>query len=186
MALDFHDAEAVLLCAVNTGRRVTVPMPRPPHGYVNKGRKKHAMHLSQSEPIEPDIVLDHCVRSDWYLTGVRQIKLAKHDLVAPDLSQKIPKDEICQLFTRTASVSKPERSEAGIVANWIASPVRNNKYGAEPAICDPGFSSVLYFEIGDVKRTTRQADLLTFVIVDLRTGWNPKVPLRIDVFGSFQ
>ena len=105
---------------------------------LRKTAVSHQISLSQSRSVEPDIVLNYCVRSDWYSTRIWQIKLAKHDLVAPDLSQKVPKDEICQLFTRTASVSKPERSEAGIVANWIASPVRNNKYGAEAAICDPG------------------------------------------------
>ena len=85
------------------------------------------MPLSQSESVEPDIVLDHCVRSDWYLSGVRQVKLAKHDLVAPDLSQKILKYENCQFFTCASSVSKTERSKAGIVANRVASFVRNYK-----------------------------------------------------------
>ena len=83
--------------------------------------------LSQSEFVEPDIVLDHCVQSDWYASRICQIKLPKHDLVAPDLSQKILKYENCQLFTCTSSVSKAERSKAGIVTNWVASFVRNDK-----------------------------------------------------------
>jgi hypothetical protein len=83
--------------------------------------------LSQSESVEPDIVLDHSVQSDWYASRIRQIKLPKHDLVAPDLSQKILKYENCQLFTCTSSVSKAERSKAGIVTNWVASFVRNDK-----------------------------------------------------------
>jgi hypothetical protein len=136
--------------------------------------------LSQSESVEPDIVLDHCVQPDWYASRIRQIKLPKHDLVAPDLSQEILEYENCQLFTCTSSVSKTERSKAGIVTNWVASFVRNDEYGAEAAICNTGVSSVLDLEIGDVKRTACQADLPTFVIVDLRAGRDAEIALRIE------
>src|SRR4029453_11456474 len=83
--------------------------------------------LSQSGSVEPDIVLAHCVQSDWYASRICQIKLPKQELVAPDLWQKILKYENCQSFTCTSSVSKAERSKAGIATNWVASFVPNDK-----------------------------------------------------------
>ena len=160
------------------GARALTPAPAPCRRRNTACQRCDA--LSQSESVEPDIVLDHCVRPDWYLSRIRQIKLPKHDLVAPDLSQKVLKDENCQFFTGTSSVSKAERSKAGIVTNWVASFLRNDKYGAEAAICNTGLSSVLDLEIGDVKRTPCQAHLPTFVIVDLCAGRDAEIPLRIE------
>jgi hypothetical protein len=136
--------------------------------------------LSQSEFVEGDIVLNHCVQPDRYAGRICQIKLPKHDLVAPDLSQKILEDENCQSFSWTSSVSKAERGKAGIVANRVASSVCNDKQGAEAAICNMRLSSVLDLEIGDVKRTPCQADLPTFVIIDLCAGRDTEIALRIE------
>ena len=41
-------------------------------------------------------------------------------------------------------------------------------------------SSVLDLEIGDVERAPCQADLPTFVIVDLCAGRDAEIPLRIE------
>ena len=109
------------------GDLLDLPTPAPARLRWRKTACQRRDALSQSESVEPDIVLDHCVQSDWHASRIRQIKLPKHDLVAPDLSQKILKYENCQSFTRTSSVSKAERSKAGIITNWVASFVRNDK-----------------------------------------------------------
>src|ERR1700735_3059101 len=75
---------------------------------------------SLSRSREADIVLDHGIRPNRHATGVCQIQLAKHDLVAPDLAQEILEDLDRQLLTRAAAIAKAERSKAGIVASRMA------------------------------------------------------------------
>jgi hypothetical protein len=48
--------------------------------------------LDLRRPGEADIVGDHGVRPNRNATGICQIELAKHDLVAPDLAQEILED----------------------------------------------------------------------------------------------
>jgi hypothetical protein len=44
---------------------------------------------------KPKIVHDHSVRPDWHLTGIRQIELAKHNLVACNLEKEVFEDLDC-------------------------------------------------------------------------------------------
>jgi hypothetical protein len=133
-----------------------------------------------SRSAESEIVLDHRVRPDRYSARIRQIKLAKDNLVAPNLAKEILEDVNRQLFARTPPVAEAERSEAGIIANRMTCAIDNPEHRAETAIGDVGLAPVFHLEIGDIERTLRQADLPAFVIVDLGTGGNLKIPLRIE------
>jgi hypothetical protein len=72
-----------------------------------------------------EIIFNHGVRSDWYLSWIRQIELAEDDLVAPDLAKEVLEDLNCQLLAGTPAVSKSEWGKAGIVANRKALPIDN-------------------------------------------------------------
>ena len=128
---------------------------------------------------EPDIVLNYGVRSDWHLAWIGQIELAEDDLVAPNLTKEILKDLNCQLLTRTPSVSKAERSKAGVVANREVLTINNTEYRPETAIRNFSLASILYIETRDLERTPRKADLLAFLFSNLGAGGNSKIPLRI-------
>src|SRR5580704_2658826 len=129
---------------------------------------------------EADIVLDHGVRADRHLPRIRQIELAEHDLVAPDLAQEIFEDVDGELLARTAPVAEAERREAGIVANRKAFAVNGAEDRAEATIGDVGLAAILHREIGDVERTAGKADLSAFVFGDLRAGRNAQIPCRIE------
>src|ERR1700722_432278 len=109
------------------------------------------MSLTLRRSAEPKIVFDHGVWPDRHLTRICQIELAKHDLVAPDLTNEIFKNLNSQLLTWTPSVSKAERSEAGIVANRKTFPTDNTENSAEAAVRDVGLASILNLEIRDLK-----------------------------------
>ena len=102
---------------------------------------------------ESEIVLDHRVRPDRYSARIRQIKLAKDNLVAPDLAKEILEDVNRQLFAWTPSVAKAERSEASIIANRMTCAIDNPEHRAETAIGDVGLAPVFHLEIGDIERT---------------------------------
>jgi hypothetical protein len=133
-----------------------------------------------SRSTESEIVLDHRVRPDRYSAWICQIKLAKDNLVAPDLAKKILEDVNRQLFPRAPPVAKAEWSEAGIITNWMACPVHNAEHRAESTVRDVSLPPIFHLEIGDIKWTPRKPDLPTLVIVDLGTGRNLKISLRIE------
>ena len=82
---------------------------------------------SLSRSREADIVLDHRIRPNRHATGVCQIELAKHDLVAPTLRRKFSKTGIV-IVVRAAAVAKAERSKAGIVANRMAGAIDDREF----------------------------------------------------------
>jgi hypothetical protein len=167
---------------VAVGRRVQMQQPYKLLSLTPSIEAKSApcsgRHLCRSR--EADIVLDHCIRSNRHTTGVRQIKFAEHDLVAPDLAQKILEHLNRQLLARAPPVAKAEWRESGIIANRMGGSVDHAEHGAEAAIGDVGLAAVFHLEVGDVERTPRQADLPAFVVVDLGAGRDAKVPLRIE------
>ena len=101
--------------------------------------------------------MDHSVGPDRHSTWICQIKLAKDNLVTPDLTKKILEDVNCQLLPRTPPVAKAEWSEAGIVTNWMAHPIDNAEYRAESTVGDVRLAPIFHLEIGDIKRTPREA-----------------------------
>ena len=62
----------------------------------------------------------------------------------------------------------------------MACPIYHPEDRAESAIRYVGLPSILYLKIGDLERTTREADLSTFVLVNLGAGRNVEIPLRIE------
>jgi hypothetical protein len=124
--------------------------------------------------------LDHCVRPDRHAAWVRQIELAKDNLVAPDLTKEILEDVNRQLFPGTPPVAEAERSEPRIVTHWTTCPVDDAEHRAETAIGDVHLASVFHLKIGDIERTACEPYLATFVFVDLGTCGHLKIPLWIE------
>jgi hypothetical protein len=139
-----------------------------------------ASPLCLSSSVEPDIVLDHCVRPDWHLAWIGQIELAEDDLVVPDLTKEILEDLNCQLLTRTPSVSEAEWSKASIVTNRNALSIDNTENRPKATIRDVYLASIFDLEIRNLKWASREADLLAFVFSNLSAGGNSKIPLRIE------
>src|SRR5882762_9621639 len=111
------------------------------------------------------------------MARICQIKIAKHDLVAPNLAEEVLKDVNRQLLAWTPSVSKAEWSKPGIIANGMSCPINNPENRSEAAVRDVGLAPILYFEIGDFEWTPREANLPTLIIVDLGAGRNVEKPL---------
>src|SRR6201998_4228725 len=106
--------------------QVKAPCEPPPCSArsISSGSPVHRIGLSRSAASqtlgrsdESEIVLNHRARSDRHAARIGLIELTEHDLVAPDLAEKILEHLNGQLLAGTAPVAKTERREAGIVAN---------------------------------------------------------------------
>src|SRR4029077_9845685 len=96
--------------------------------FDNSGRRR------SGRSCEGDIVVDDGVRTDRYLTRIRQIQTAEGYLVAPDLAQEVLEYLDGKLLAGTAAIAEAERREPGVVADRQRLAVRHAEHRAERAV----------------------------------------------------
>lgn len=137
--------------------------------------------LTLRRPAEPNVVANDRARSDGKRLRIGDVELLEPDFVLPHLPQEILDDLDRKLLAGTATVSKTEGREAGIVAYGQRLAVDDAVDRAEPTIIHDGFSAVLDFECLSVEGTLGKADLFTFGFVDLVTCRHAVVAIGVEL-----
>ena len=79
-------------------------------------------------------------------------------------------------------VTETKGRKASIVTDRLRLTFHHAEHRAETAVADPDLSAVLNFKTGDIEWAAGQADLLTFLLIDLGAGRHRAIAFRIELF----